>query len=125
MWSWITSTFKAAINAVISGWNRLSFRIPSVSIPGWGQIFGGMTLRVPSIPYLNVGGDITRTGLAVVHTGERVVPAAQAQRLRSGDATGGGTTIRLILEGTGLLSGLRDEITMQGGNVQTVLGGAP
>lgn len=126
LWDGIRDSFRAAINWIISRWNNLSFTLPSVDVPGLGRIGGGR-LSTPDIPYLNVGGDVVRSGLAVIHAGERVLPAAQAQRLPAGSGGGesGGTrTLRVILEGTGILSGLRQEVAMQGGDVQVVLGGA-
>lgn len=53
-----------------------------------------------------------------------VVPrGAMAAPVRAGGAAPGGEqTIRIVLEGTGVLTGLRKEIRIRGGNVQTVLG---
>lgn len=120
----IRDAFRSAINWIISKWNGLSFTLPSVNIPGLGRIGGG-TLSTPNLPYLDVGGDILRTGLAVVHRGERVVPAAQVTRSPSGGG-GGGT---FVLAGDGsriaelLIEILRLAIRKRGGNVQLVLGG--
>ncbi|GAA1026816.1 hypothetical protein GCM10009557_05840 [Virgisporangium ochraceum] len=127
MWDGIKNSFKSAINWVLSKWNNLSFKIPGVSIPGIGQVWGGMTLRVPGVPLLDVGGDITRTGLAVVHAGERVVPAAQAERLRDQEQPGRGGTIthRVLIEFANVIAGLRQEIANLGGDVQAALGDAP
>lgn len=71
----------SVINSAIGGVNSIIGalnKVPGVSFP-----------HMPSIPHLDVGGDIQRTGVAVVHQGERVVPAAQVSRLPSG---GGGKT---------------------------------
>lgn len=81
----VWNAFRSAINRLISGWNRLSFTLPSVSVPGIGKV-GGFTLSTPDIPHLATGGRIVASGLAMVHRGERVIPAAQVRdRGRGGD----------------------------------------
>lgn len=127
MWDGIKNAFRSAINWIIGRWNGLALRLPAISIPGIGQVWGGMTLSTPDLPMLDTGGRILRTGLAVVHTGERVIPAAQARREQPsppGDAARSGT-LRVVIDTTGVITGLRREISYQGGDVQTVLGGAP
>lgn len=97
MWDWIGATFRSAINWVIARWNGLQFRIPPVSIPGIGQVWGGMALGTPDLPYLDTGGDIRSDGLAFVHAGERVMPAAQVSQLPS--TPGGQRTVALDIRG--------------------------
>jgi hypothetical protein len=61
------------INAAISGINTIIGKansIPGVDFP-----------TIPHIPKLATGGDVLRSGLAIIHAGERVVPAAQVRRL--------------------------------------------
>ena len=59
MWDGITSAFKAAINTIIRGWNRIEFKIPGFKV---GPIsYGGFTLGVPDIPQLAKGGVVRRT----------------------------------------------------------------
>lgn len=84
VWDTIKNGFKGAINFILGGWNRLHFTLPSIDthIPGIGKI-GGFTIGVPTIPLLDVGGDVLRSGLAVIHAGERVMPAAQVTALPS------------------------------------------
>jgi hypothetical protein len=134
MWNGIRDSFKEAINFIVRGWNNLSLHIPSVDthIPGVGTV-GGMTLDTPNIPYLATGGDITRAGMAMVGergpellslpTGARVTPlgggGAAGQQPVPVQITG-----RLTVDGTGVLSGLRQEIAWRGGNVQATLGAA-
>ena len=65
LFSPLVSGFKSAINTVISGWNNLSFSIPSVDIPGLGTVGGG-TINTPNIPYLARGGLVTGPTLAMV-----------------------------------------------------------
>lgn len=74
----ITSAFRSAINRVVSMWNRLHFRIPSITIPGIGTIGGG-TIYVPQIPYLASGGIVTGPTLAMVGEAgaEAVIPLDQ------------------------------------------------
>ena len=129
MWNGITSSFKGAINSVISGWNRLSFSIPSVDthIPGVGKV-GGMTLNTPNIPYLARGGRIARGGRAVVgENGAEVVDLPTGSTVYP-HGTNPGNTTTLILKSDGsklmdlLIEILRKAIRDQGGDVQAVLG---
>jgi hypothetical protein len=60
MWDGISDAFRAAINAVIGWWNRLSFPtfdIPSVDVPFLGTIGGGSIggWDLPNIPSLASG----------------------------------------------------------------------
>lgn len=95
MWDGVKSAFRSAINWIIGRWNGLEFTVPGFS--AFGQSFGGFTIGVPDIPYLDVGGTITRTGLAVVHKGETVTPAATAPL-----SGGGGLTLSYSGGGSGL-----------------------
>jgi len=81
MWSGVTNAFRAAINSLIDIWNRLHF-----TIGGWhiGPVgIPTVSVGMPPIPHLAQGGLITASGLAVVHAGERVLPA-QARPARGG-----------------------------------------
>ncbi len=71
----LSSLVKTAVNAVLGLWNNLGVPGFHVSLPGPVPDidFGGVSL--PDIPLLNDGGRIARTGMAVVHKGETVVPA--------------------------------------------------
>lgn len=76
MFSPLASGFKSAINTVIRGWNNLSFSIPSVDVPGFGQVGGG-TISTPNIPLLASGALATGPTLAVVGEGrysEAILP---------------------------------------------------
>jgi phage-related minor tail protein len=55
MFDGIKNAFRSAINYVVDRWNNLSFSLPSVNIPGFGQV-GGFTLSTPNIPRLASGG---------------------------------------------------------------------
>jgi hypothetical protein len=81
MFSGIWGGFKAGINNVIGGWNRLSFTIPSVTI--FGKTLGGGTIGTPDISYLAKGGIVPATPggrLAVIGEGgedEAVIPLSK------------------------------------------------
>lgn len=67
------------MEAVIRGIGRGLDRIPSFTVPDWVPFVGGKTFKPPKIssvslgriPMLEQGGEVLRTGLAVVHRGER------------------------------------------------------
>lgn len=142
MFSPLVSGFKSVINTIIRGWNNLNFTIGGGSFAGVD--IPSASFGTPNIPYLATGGDIQRTGLAVVHKGERITKAAVARRTGPGTGTQappraiaprrteetvgtgeGGTVIRI--EGNDskvvrvLLELLRDGIRDQGGDVIRVL----
>lgn len=71
---WIYAPFKAAFNAIARAWNSTVGRL-SFQVPGWVPGLGGHGFSVPDIPMLQRGGEVTRTGLALVHRGETVEPA--------------------------------------------------
>lgn len=113
MFNGIIGAFKSAINAVIGGWNRLSFSLPSVDthIPGVGRI-GGWSISTPNIPYLAKGGHITRGGRAVVgENGAEVVDLPTGATVHPHGSGGGESSMRemawqLLLE---LLQNMIDE----------------
>lgn len=78
--SGIAGAFKGAFNAAIPS----SVPIPSVTIgagqPGPDYTIGGGSL---DLPQLDTGGFIETDGLAMLHAGERVMPAAQVDRGRA------------------------------------------
>ena len=95
--------FRDRFNAIIPS----SISIPSVSINipdilgGGRRTFGGGSL---SLPQLDTGGRIASDGLAMLHAGERIMPAAQV-RERGPQPTGeSGTRIEevtIMVMGTG------------------------
>jgi hypothetical protein len=88
----IANAIKGPLNAVIRAWNALEFTVPKVDI---GPIhFGGQTIGLPDIPTLAAGGRVMRTGLALVHEGERFSGV--------GRTFGGTTTINVTVNTTGL-----------------------
>lgn len=89
MWEGIKSGFRAAINFIIRGWNRLSFSVPSFSV---GPLkFGGQRIGVPRIAPLAEGGVVRRPTLALLGEAgpEAVVP------LRNRRGVGGSIVINV------------------------------
>jgi hypothetical protein len=123
MFSGLWSGFRSAVNNIIGGWNRLSFGIPGFSFAGMS--FGGFNVGTPNIPYLDRGaGMVQREGLAFIHRGESVTPAARVTPYRSTNRGEGAT---LTIRGDGsktanfLLELLRQAIRDKGGDPVKVL----
>jgi hypothetical protein len=89
----IWQPFKWAFNMIAWAWNntagRLSFRIPD-----WVPGVGGAGFSMPRLPMLATGGEVTRTGLAIIHKGETVTPAGH----RPLSAGGSGADITLVID---------------------------
>lgn len=114
LWSPIWEGFKSAINSVISGWNNLSFSVPSVDLGPLGSV-GGFTISTPNIPRLQTGGITTDEGLAMLHPSEAVVPLetnrgidaladalARASEMTAGAGLGGNIEVRVFIGDTEL-----------------------
>lgn len=56
MWDGIKDAFKAAVNWIIRGWNKIEFKIPGFKIGPVG--YDGFVLGLPDIPELRSGGAI-------------------------------------------------------------------
>lgn len=102
--------FRGAFNALVPS----SIHIPGFSVAGFR--YGGFDI---GLPRLATGGFIERGGLALLHPGERVLPAAEADR-RGG---GGGVTIRSLTihassrrEGRAAAKGFAEELRSHGFN---------
>lgn len=112
--------FRSNVNRIIGGWNRLSFGIPGFSFAGISV--PGIRVNTPDIPYLNVGGHVQQSGLAMIHRGETVTPAARVSRYRGGE---GGATLTIRGDGSRmanlLLEVLREAIRDKGGDPVKVL----
>jgi hypothetical protein len=101
--------------------SRIGNSLKSV-IPGFAH--GGVTGQAAS------GGSrsgLTLTGesgpeLLQLPAGTRVRSNPDTRRMLAGAGGGGDVTVTLILQGTGILEGLREVIRVKGGDVQTVLG---
>lgn len=113
--------FKGFVNRIIAGWNSLHFGIPGFSFAGISV--PGVSIGVPNLPYLDRGGMVLESGLAVIHRGEEVRRPARVTRHGSGEGGGGTLTIR----GDGsrvanfLLEILREAIRSRGGDPVAVL----
>lgn len=123
MFNPLWSGFKGAANRIISGWNSLHFGIPGFKFAGIS--FPGMSVNTPNIPYLDKGaGMVQQAGLAVIHRGEKVTPAARVTPFRS-TSEGRGGTITLKSDGSRLMNMLleilREAIRDQGGDPVKVL----
>ena len=88
VFGFLWTSFKSVINSVIRAWNGLEFKLPDIkwNPPGPGSInITGPTLGFPDIPTLHDGGIFeapggAREGLALLETGERVIPKAMSTR---------------------------------------------
>lgn len=70
----IAAPFKAAFNAVARFWNSTVGRL-SWTVPGWIPGIGGHSISAPKLPQLAFGGEVLRTGAAIIHAGEQIGPA--------------------------------------------------
>lgn len=114
------------VNGAISGINSVinaANSIPGVSFP-----------TIPKIPRLAQGGTVSpKPGGTPVVMGdggqvEYGVPKSDMEAI-IGNAVAaakgaGGGTLNIVISGTGILRGIREQVRVQGGNVQTVLVGA-
>ena len=83
----ISSTFKGVVNFVIGIINSLIRSIP----------FIGESL--PLIPFVQKGGYIAKTGVAVVHKGETVIPAG-GQNTMNINISGADSELKMMIERT-------------------------
>jgi Phage-related minor tail protein len=72
VWDGIVSKIKAAINFIISIINAFIGGIDNIHVDV-GPVHVGFA--IPKIPYLASGGYVESSGLAMIHRGERVMPA--------------------------------------------------
>jgi hypothetical protein len=77
MWDGIWNAFRGVLNLIAHAWNSLHFTIGGGSFAGVS--IPSVTLGVPQIPSFQGGGTMAYTGLALLHKGETVTPAGQAQ----------------------------------------------
>lgn len=93
--SGVVSAIKAPINALITGWNSIEFRVPTITLPSvdlgplgsfGGQSFGGWSFDFPNIPHLATGGLLTTDGLVFAHAGEIVAPIDKVPGFGGGPA---------------------------------------
>lgn len=114
--------FRGFLNRIIRGWNSLHFGIPGFSFAGISV--PGVSVGVPKLPYLDRGGTVLEQGLAFIHRGETVTPAAKVTPYRNGSGEAR-ATITLKSDGSRLmnllLEILREAIRDKGGDVVKVL----
>ena len=104
----VLSGIETAYNAFRSFWNAVEVKVPGFNPPGPGPSFGGFTFGLPDLPSIDVprlhtGGVFQAPngeseGLAMLETGERVIPR--------GDA---GTNITLDMRGA-LIVGTKEAL---------------
>ncbi len=93
----IKGAFKTPFNAVAGFWNRSIGKL-SFKVPDWVPGMGGKGFSFPKIPMLAKGGNITRTGMAIV--GEagpellKLPTGAQVSPLARGEG-GAGRTVQI------------------------------
>jgi tape measure domain-containing protein len=97
---------RGAINGVISVINSAIGGVNSV-IDSIDKVPGVSFPHIPSLPHLDIGGDVLSTGLAVIHKGERVTPAADVARLRNHPGDDVASSRDLLTEIRDLLATLR------------------
>jgi hypothetical protein len=132
MWNGLVSAFKAAINWLIDLWNSVDLTI-NVKVPDWVPGFGGHGFSVPDVfpdlPHLKDGGYLPATPggrlalMAEGGQGEYALPEDRLRDLLREAASTGGGTLHLIISGTGILRGIRENVRIGGGKVETVLVG--
>ncbi|MCW6008506.1 hypothetical protein K1W54_28775 [Micromonospora sp. CPCC 205371] len=96
----IRDAFRNAVNWIIDKWNGLSFKLPSVDVPGLGRVGGG-SLDTPNLPRLFRGGTATRNRSYLV--GDKG-PEVLTMGSRSGHVTpnselGGDTYVYVTIDG--------------------------
>lgn len=85
IFSGLATIFKAPINAIIDGWNKLVSNIGNITIPEWVPLVGGNTFSLPRISRLKVGLDYVPNDMfpAYLDEGEWVLTKDEANILRS------------------------------------------
>lgn len=134
MWDSIPTAFKAMINWLIDLWNKLDFGV-HITVPDWVPGIGGKTFGIDDIfvdlPHLAKGGVVpgSQRGTPVVMgDGRQVEIAAPEPMLRrivreEGGGRGRDRFVTLVIEGRGVLRGLRKIVRLGGGDPDVVLVG--
>lgn len=102
----LSSSFSSAGSALISslksGINSnlpIGMSVPKITVgkgvPGPDHTIGGQSI---SIPKLDVGGQVTSTGMAMIHKGEEIVPAGVD---KGHDGGGGDTYVKVDVDARG------------------------
>ncbi|MEM4227509.1 MAG: hypothetical protein QW793_04965 [Candidatus Caldarchaeum sp.] len=72
---------KAPINGLIAVWNGIIGTLANIELPLIGKPFGFLSGLL--LPYLQTGGEVQETGVAVVHKGEQVINPAMVRVLKN------------------------------------------
>ncbi len=104
VWSGMVGVVKGAINSVIDAINSfirfidgIQIHIPSIGIgPVHTPAFDWSGLQLPTLPHLQLGGYIQSGGLAMLHAGERVIPASGLAP--ASVSSGGGAPIHIKVD---------------------------
>lgn len=106
----LVGIFKAPINAIVDGWNKLAGSIGSITVPEWVPIAGGKSFSLPTMSRLKVGLDYVPNDMfpAYLDEGEWVLTKEEANLLRS---IGGIEGIMSIMAAR---TGNRNEIIVSG-----------
>ena len=83
--SGLADTFKAPMNAIVDGWNKLSSSLGNVKIPDWVPSVGGKSIHLPKMSRLKIGMDYVPSDLfpAFLDEGEMVLTKENANFVRS------------------------------------------
>ncbi len=92
VWDGIVSKIKGAINFIIGLINGFIGGVDAIHVDV-GPIHVGFA--IPKVPYLASGGYVESTGLAMIHRGERVVPARTSPI--GGGGVGGGQAVNMYI----------------------------
>jgi len=93
----VAAGFRIMIAPILEAINLVRTLIDWINkIPSPGDFIPDAGGGVPFIPGVATGGDIARSGLAVVHRGERVVPARVVNRRGAGAADGGSVNVIVL-----------------------------
>lgn len=129
LWDGLKSSFKSAMNWVIDRWNGLSFTLPSINF--MGTQIGGGSFGTPNIPRFaqgGIGGGLAMVGergreLVRLPYGSTVIPNnTTEQMMKESNGSSGESVVRVIIEGTGILKGLQEEVRVQGGIARVFVG---
>lgn len=119
----ILAPFRAAFNGISRAWNNTVGAL-RFTVPEWIPGIGGKGFSMPRLPQYAVGADIMRSGLAVVHAGERIQPAV-GNGLPTG-ARSGTLEVRVPV-GNDPRSAIAQLVgwAIEGGHVQLIADGVP
>jgi phage-related protein len=103
MWDGIKNAFKAALNWIIEKWNGLEFKVPSISVPFFGEI-GGFTVGLPDIPKFHTGGvaqfGAAGEGLALLRNNEVVFTPEQLDVLGTSSGPSASVIVNVYVSGS-------------------------